>query len=68
MADELMSVSPTCLKVLKRSFYYHMEPIMSRDMPDLIKEIKPDYFSTGEQQEGANAFMEKRKPDFSKWR
>jgi len=66
--DELLSVSPTCLKIVKRSFYYHMQPIMNRDMPDLIQEIKPDYFETGEQQEGADAFLEKRKPNFSKFR
>lgn len=66
--DELLSLSPTCLRIVKRSFYYHMEPIMSRDMPDLIKEIRPNYFETGEQTEGANAFLEKRKPDFSKFR
>ena len=68
VADELMSVSPTCLKLLKRSFFYHMEAIMGRDMPDLIQEVAPNYFDTGEQQEGANAFLEKRKPDFSPWR
>ena len=68
VADELMSASPTCLKILKRSFFYHMEPIMGKDMPDLITEVAPNYFETGEQQEGANAFMEKRKPDFSQWR
>ncbi|HBA35887.1 MAG TPA: 1,4-dihydroxy-6-naphthoate synthase, partial [Gammaproteobacteria bacterium] len=45
-----------------------MEPIMGRDMPDLIQEVAPNYFETGEQQEGANAFLEKRKPDFSPWR
>jgi 2-ketocyclohexanecarboxyl-CoA hydrolase len=37
-------------------------------MNDLIKEVAPNYFSTGEQQEGASAFLEKRKPDFSKFR
>ena len=35
---------------------------------DLIQEVAPNYFSTGEQQEGASAFLEKRKPDFSKFR
>jgi 2-ketocyclohexanecarboxyl-CoA hydrolase len=30
--------------------------------------VAPDYFQTGEQQEGASAFLEKRKPDFSRWR
>lgn len=67
-ADELLAVSPTCLKILKRSFYYQMEPIMQRDMNDMIKEIAPDYFRTGEQAEGAGAFLAKRKPDFSPFR
>jgi len=66
--DELMAVSPTCLRILKRSFYHHMAPIMQRDMNDLLKEVAPGYFSTDEQQEGANAFLEKRKPDFSRFR
>ena len=67
-ADELLAVSPTCLKILKRSFYYQMEPIMQRDMNDMIKEIAPDYFRTGEQAEGAAAFLAKRKPDFTPFR
>ena len=66
--DELLAVSPTCLKVLKRSFYYHMEPIMARDQRAIVMEVAPDYFNTGEQQEGASAFLEKRKPDFGPWR
>jgi 2-ketocyclohexanecarboxyl-CoA hydrolase len=45
-----------------------MAPIMGKDMNDLIQEVAPNYFTTGEQQEGANAFLEKRKPDFSKFR
>ena len=66
--DELLSLSPTCLKIVKRSFYHHMAPIMGKGMNDLIQEVAPNYFSTGEQQEGASAFLEKRKPDFSKFR
>lgn len=68
LCDELLSVSPTCLRIVKRSLYHHMAPIMQRDMNDLLKEVAPDYFSTGEQQEGAGAFLEKRKPDFSRFR
>jgi len=67
-ADELLALSPTCLRILKRSFLHHMQPIMARDMKDLIEEVAPNYFQTGEQQEGANAFLEKRKPDFSRFR
>ena len=66
--DELLAVSPTCLRILKRSFYDQMAPVMQRDMNDLLKEVAPGYFSTGEQQEGANAFLAKRKPDFNPFR
>jgi len=66
--DELLALSPTCLKIVKRSFYNHMKPIMDEDMVDMIQEVAPDYFTTGEQTEGANAFLEKRKPDFSPFR
>ena len=67
-ADELLSLSPTCLRIVKRSFYHHMLPIMGRDMKELIEEVAPKYFETGEQTEGASAFLEKRKPDFSRFR
>lgn len=67
-ADELLAVSPTCLKIVKRSLWHHMEPIMGRDMNSVIQEVAPNYFSTGEQQEGASAFLEKRHPDFSRFR
>jgi len=67
-AEELLALSPTCLRILKRSFYHHMAPIMARDMKELIEEVAPNYFETGEQMEGATAFLEKRKPDFSRFR
>jgi 2-ketocyclohexanecarboxyl-CoA hydrolase len=67
-ADELLALSPSCLRIVKRSFYHHMAPIMGLDMPDVLREVAPDYFQTGEQQEGASAFLEKRKPDFSRFR
>jgi len=64
-ADEFLALSPTCLKLLKRSFYFQAEPVLGKDMTEVIEEFAPDYFDTGEQLEGANAFLEKRKPDFS---
>ena len=67
-ADEMLALSPTCLRIVKRSLYHQMLPIMGRDMPDLIKEVAPNYFDTEEQSEGASAFLEKRKPDFSRFR
>ncbi|MGD9920687.1 MAG: enoyl-CoA hydratase-related protein [Pseudorhodoplanes sp.] len=67
-ADEMLSLSPTCLKILKASFKHHMDPILNQEMTDIVNRIAPNYFATGEQQEGANAFREKRKPDFNRWR
>ena len=66
--DDLLAASPTCMKLLKKSFLHHMEPIMSMDVDDMVEAHAPDYYQTGEQQEGANAFLEKRAPDFTPWR
>lgn len=65
---ELLALSPTCLKVLKASFRIHMEPIMKDKMADIVNRVAPGYHETGEQQEGANAFLEKRAPNFNRWR
>ena len=67
-AREMLSLSPTCLKIVKASFRHHMEPVMGLDMFDVIGRVAPDYFETGEQHEGATAFLDKRAPDFGKWR
>jgi 2-ketocyclohexanecarboxyl-CoA hydrolase len=66
--DEMLSLSPTCLKSVKNSFRYIMAETMKKDMFQNLKEVAPNYFDTGEQAEGAAAFLEKRKPDFSRWR
>lgn len=65
---DLLSLSPTVLKIVKASFRTHMEHYMGRNVSDMVRLLAPDYFETGEQLEGAHAFMEKRKPDFSPWR
>lgn len=67
-ADEMLSLSPTCLKVVKASFKHHMEHVMQLEMVDCIAQTAPDYFRTGEQMEGATAFLEKRPPNFDPWR
>ena len=62
-----MALSPTCLKVLKAS--YEAEFDYLRGMGDKIRSaVAPNYFRTGEQQEGAAAFLERRPPDFAPWR
>jgi 2-ketocyclohexanecarboxyl-CoA hydrolase len=69
-ADELLALSPTVLHLVKRSMDEAMsamtrEPFGARK---LVQELHPDFFESGEQAEGAAAFMEKRRPDFSQWR
>jgi 2-ketocyclohexanecarboxyl-CoA hydrolase len=66
--DELLALSPTCLRTVKASFRHHMQSYIDKNVSDVVREEAPDYFSTGEQQEGAQAFLDKREPDFSKWR
>ncbi len=66
--QDLLAASPTCLKILKATFKKQMEPILPYTQAGVIQEIAPTFFETGEQQEGASAFLEKRKPDFSPWR
>ncbi len=64
---ELLALSPTCLKILKAS--YEAEFDYLRGAGDKIRSlVAPHYFRTGEQQEGAAAFLERRAPDFARWR
>jgi 2-ketocyclohexanecarboxyl-CoA hydrolase len=68
-ADELLALSPTVLHLVKRSFDEWLSPLRGVfDGRKLVDELHPDFFESGEQAEGASAFMEKRAPDFSRWR
>ena len=67
-ANDMLALSPTCLRLVKQTFYDNVEYMMDQTMKKVITEHVPNYFETGEQQEGANAFLEKRAPDFSPWR
>ena len=67
-AQEMLSLSPTCLASVKNSFRHIMKGTMDRDMFENLNEVNPAFFETGEQAEGAGAFLEKRTPDFSPWR
>ena len=66
--DEILKAAPTCLKILKASFRKQFEEILKITQKGMVEEVAPDYFKTGEQAEGAKAFLEKRKPNFKKFR
>ena len=65
--QELLAVSPTCLKILKASFEAEFDYLRGSG-EQIRRMIAPQYFRSGEQQEGAAAFLERRAPDFSPWR
>jgi naphthoate synthase len=65
-ADEILEKSPTAIKIAKASFNAetdHIRGIGSLGMTSLAL-----YYGTQEAVEGRNAFVEKRKPDFRKYR
>jgi 2-ketocyclohexanecarboxyl-CoA hydrolase len=65
--DELLAVSPTCLKIYKASFIEEFEDLMGQS--DLLRRwLTPPDFRETEQKEGTSAFLEKRKPDYSRFR
>ena len=66
--QELLALSPSCLRVIKQTFRDDLDPFIDSTVNDVVARVIPDYFKTGEQQEGADAFLEKRAPDFSPWR
>jgi len=64
--DELLAVSPTCLKVYKASFIEEFEDLLGQG--DFLKRwlVGQEFWET-EQKEGTTAFMEKAKADFSRF-
>jgi 2-ketocyclohexanecarboxyl-CoA hydrolase len=66
--DDILALSPSSLRMVKASFRRAMEPYMNMNLMEVVQTWAPDIFTSGEQQEGAKAFFEKRRPDFSRWR
>jgi len=65
-AREIVSMSPTAIKLAKASFNAdtdHIGGISTMGMASLAL-----YYGTEEAMEGRNSFMERRKADFSKFR
>lgn len=63
---ELLEKSPTALKMLKYAFHAETDGIAG--ITNLGIGGLSMYYNTDESVEGRNAFMEKRKPDFNKFR
>lgn len=67
--DELLALSPTVLKLVKKSFDDALAPMREQqDRFKVLNQVNPGFFASGEQEEGASAFLQKRSPDFSAWR
>jgi 2-ketocyclohexanecarboxyl-CoA hydrolase len=65
--QELLALSPTCLRILKASFVEEWSYLLGQD-DQLKRYLTTPRFWAEEQQEGAGAFLEKRRPDFSRFR
>jgi 2-ketocyclohexanecarboxyl-CoA hydrolase len=65
-AREIMAMSPTAIKIAKASFNADSEHV--RGIGALGMSALALYYRTDEAMEGRNAFMERRKPDFGRFR
>lgn len=65
--DELLDKSPSVLRILKASFEKEFDTYWSAPRA-VTRTVAPGFFSTGEFTEGMNAFLEKRKVDWNRYR
>ncbi len=63
--DEILSLSPTCLRLIKASFLKECEYLLGILPSELIA---PGFLETEESREGIKAFQEKRAPNFNQFR
>jgi len=63
--QEMLALSPTALRVLKASF--NADTDGAAGLQELAGNATGLYYQTEEGQEGRNAYLEKRKPDFTKF-
>lgn len=66
ICKEILQLSPTAIRVLKASFYADVEGIGGIEA--MFAPSLDMYYGTEEAAEGGKAFLEKRPPDYSKWR
>ena len=55
------------MKILKASFRMVYEPMREASARHWVREIAPNFYKDGEADEGKNAFLERREPDFSRY-
>ena len=65
-AEEILAKSPTAIRMLKRSFNADTDGLAG--IQELAGNATGLFYQTEEAQEGRNAFLAKRPPDFSRYR
>ena len=45
-ANDFLSLSPTCLKLLKKTYQHHIDSLLEWDIPRMIDTYAPGYFET----------------------
>jgi len=63
--DEILEKSPTAIRFLKRAFNADVDGLAG--LQELAGDATMLYYTTDEAHEGSQAFLEKRKPDFSRF-
>src|SRR5260221_4388687 len=66
--EEILALSPTCLRVLKASFNADFDYLRSSIHRYERMIAGPEFHGSEEQREAQQAFFEKRAPDFGKFR
>jgi naphthoate synthase len=64
-ADEILAMSPTAIRMLKRSFNADTDGLAG--LQELAGDATMLFYLTDEAHEGSRAFLEKRSPDFSRY-
>jgi naphthoate synthase len=64
-ADEILTMSPTAIRFLKASFVAATDGLAG--LQEMAGNATGLYYTTNEAREGSKAFLEKRKPDFSRF-